>query len=288
MLNSFKCLVRKSMLSVSPVFLCKLQHYKLHKKFGSHSYWANVKNPKTFNERILSSKLDESLRQKGVMLVDKYNVKELVGREVGEKYIIPTLGVFDTVAELRAAKLPRPCVIKPTHLSGRVIFLMSENENLTPKQVKQINGWFKVNHYFRSGEPQYRDLQPRVIVEPFIGEGNEPPVDYKIYCWKGSPEIIQLDSSRFSGHRRDFFTCNWEHLDMSLHYPQSDKPAQKPIKLDEMVNVASKLAKDHDFIRVDLYQVGEDVLFGELTFHPDSGNAPFDSYDTDLNLGKYF
>ena len=38
-----------------------------------------------------------------------------------------------------------------------------------------------------------------------------------------------------------------------------------------MVEVAEALSKGVDFVRVDLYQVGERVVFGELTNYPAAG-----------------
>lgn len=291
MLESLKYLIRKTMLTVSPIVLYKLQHYKLHKQYGSHAYWANIKRPKTFNEHIIASKLDGSLRKGGVVLVDKYNVKSYVENKLEIDYIIPTLCICTSVEELEEFMergFDKSCVIKPTHMSGKVIFKNKNDHKFSINDIKEMRGWLNKNHYYMTGEPQYRDLEPRIIVEPFIGENGEPPVDYKIYCWNGKPEIIQLDSSRFSGHRRNFYNISWERLDITLHYPPCKDDQPRPSLLDEMLEVAAKLAQGHKFIRVDLYQSQGKVLFGELTYHPDSGNAPFNSYFVDNELGKMF
>ena len=38
-----------------------------------------------------------------------------------------------------------------------------------------------------------------------------------------------------------------------------------------MLSLAASLSKGHPFIRVDLYEVGSDVKFSELTFYTNSG-----------------
>jgi hypothetical protein len=42
-----------------------------------------------------------------------------------------------------------------------------------------------------------------------------------------------------------------------------------------MITIASELCQGFPFIRVDLYSVKEKIIFGELTFYPDSGVCPF-------------
>ena len=283
-----KNIFRKRLLAIAPRLLFKLQHYKLHKQFGNHAYWADLSQPKTFNEHILASKLDESLCQVGRQVVDKFNVKQYVADAVGVERIIPTLGIFDRLEDLIAADLCAPYVIKPTHLSGQVIFNMRKGGALENAERLKISSWLRRNHYLSSGEPQYRDLDPRIIVEPYIGTDDGPPNDYKFFCWHGKPRLIQVDTSRFQGHRRNFFDIDWNPLDLQLRYPASSQTINQPGSFPEMLEMAETLSAGFSFVRVDLYEHDQQVLFGEMTFHPDSGNAPFGHYESDLELGRFF
>ena len=61
---------------------------------------------------------------------------------------------------------------------------------------------------------------------------------------------------------------------------------RKPQCMDKMFHIASQLSKGLPFVRVDLYDCGGKIYFGEMTFFPDSG---FDSNlleDTDAYLGN--
>ena len=265
-----------------------MQHYKLHRKFGSHAYWANLSSPRTFNEHILASKLDDSLRVLGKEVVDKFAAKQYVSDRVGGGLVIPTIGCYDDLPSLLAARFPGSHVIKPTHLSGQVIFKLGADQVLTVREQRIVSKWFDTNHYFRTGEPQYRDLEPRIIVEPFIETASGPPDDYKFFCWKGEPRLVQVDTGRFRRHERNFFDSEWTPLDLQVRYPRGDAPIQQPPRLAEMLAVARNLSADFQFARVDLYAVGEQVLFGELTFHPGSGNEPFGRFEDDLTLGEFF
>lgn len=280
--------IRLALLRIYPPALFKAQHYKLHRRFGSHTYLANLRSPRTFNEHILKRKLDPALPALGKRLVDKFEVKQFVRERVGDSYVIPTLALHDSATAAIGASYPRACVLKPTHLSGQVILLPMGAGELDRSHHDLVRTWFRTNHYLRSGEPQYKDLPPRAIVEPLIGDGTEPPPDYKIFCWGGSPHFIQVDTNRFQGHQRSFFDLQWRPMEMTLRYPLCDIPPARPAKLSEMLEIARALSEGLDFVRVDLYCTPDNVYFGELTFHPDSGNAPFNDYATDLAVGRYF
>lgn len=283
-----KDLVRRLLLQLSPITLFKLQHYKLHKQFGCHAYWPNLASPRTFNEHVLRSKLDDSFCAIGKKVVDKLEVKKYVSDRIGQDKVIPTLAVFGDLESLIFSDFSESHVIKPTHLSGQVIFKSRGQARLTTGEMAQISGWLRRNHYYSTGEPQYRDLKPRIIVEPFIGTDSGPPNDYKIFCWQGEPRLIQVDTSRFQDHKRDFYDPKWQPLELQVRYPRGNELLEKPAPFAEMLDVARKLSSDYRFVRVDLYAVGGQILFGELTFHPGSGNEPFNCFESDLALGKYF
>ena len=50
------------------------------------------------------------------------------------------------------------------------------------------------------------------------------------------------------------------------------------------MEIATKLARDFIFIRVDLYYVNDKVYFGELSFYPNNG---FVRYETE-EMDKFF
>lgn len=105
------------------------------------------------------------------------------------------------------------------------------------------------------------------MVEPLIF-GQEGPSDYKLFCTGGRVRMIQIDHGRFTDHRRMVFDRDWQPIPFSVTMaPQNDGLAA-PANLDRMIAVAETLARDFDFIRVDLYSDGQTVLVGELTNVP--------------------
>lgn len=286
MKDSIKAVINRAMLAVAPALLFRIQHQRMHRRFGRHSYWANLSRPSTFNEFLLKNKLDQKYQSLS-HLVDKAEVKSWVADRIGAEHVIPTLAVYDSVEQVELASLVRPCILKPTHASGKVIVLNGKDAEADESTLQgMMAGWLELNHYFLGGEPQYRDLRPRIIAEPLLAaeEGDLP--DYKFFCFHGQPLYIQVDLDRHTRHVRRYYDTAWKPQNFTLRYPMADKEIPCPQPFGRMLEIARILSTGFDFVRVDLYAIGEQVFFGELTFHPESGNAPFSDYETDRRLGQ--
>ena len=55
-----------------------------------------------------------------------------------------------------------------------------------------------------------------------------------------------------------------------------------------MLELAEKLSKPFDYVRVDLYSLKGKVYFGELTHYPASGINKFEPQSFDFELGSYW
>lgn len=84
---------------------------------GDYGKKLNLKDPKTFNEKLQWLKLYDRQPQYSQM-VDKYAAKEYVADKIGAQYIIPTLGVYNRFEEINFDELPNQFVLKCTHDSG--------------------------------------------------------------------------------------------------------------------------------------------------------------------------
>ena len=78
---------------------------------------------------------------------------------------------------------------------------------------------------------------------------------------------------------------NWNPLPYVKNNSVGKEP-KKPICYEEMLNVVRELCRDFTFVRVDLYEMDQKVLFGELTFTPTGGLADFFTLEADLILGQ--
>ena len=71
----------------------------------------NLKNPKTYNEKLQWIKLYDR-NPLYTVLVDKYRVREYIKSKIGETYLIPLINTWNNVKEVDFGLLPNQFVLK--------------------------------------------------------------------------------------------------------------------------------------------------------------------------------
>ena len=218
-------------------------------------------NTLIFNDVLYKIKAtDEIIKPLRVFVTDKEFVKLFVKAVVGDQYNVPTITVLNSMDEVRNYPFPPECCIKPTHGCGQVIF----RKNGEGIDFKKIERWFEMNHYRKHREANYKTLQPKIIVEPFIF-GTPHPNDYKFFCYKGSPKLIKVIADRHTHYSCKYFDDLWVEQDFSITHEKSSRPMHCPSNLKEMLSIAAALSAHFSFVRVDLYSNGDQCLVGEIT-----------------------
>lgn len=251
-------------------------------------YEPDLKDPKTYNEKLQWLKLNwyDPLAEK---CADKVEVRAYVAEQGFADSLVPVVGVYTSVSQIKSADLPEKFVLKGTHGSGMVCLCTDRSAFDYKAAMAKCRRWLKVNFYFNTGEWVYKKLKKRVLCEQFLEtEDGAPPCDYKIYCFHGEPKCVMVASGRMKGKLcMDFFTPEWERMPFTRHNPNSAVPPEKPAMLEEMLDMARALAKPFPHVRVDLYCVKGKLWFGELTFFPATGMQPFDPFEYDLLFGSW-
>ena len=98
----------------------------------------NWQNPQTFNEKLQWLKVYDH-NPEYTKMVDKYEAKKHVASIIGEEYIIPTLGVWDSVDEIDWESLPKQFVLKCTHDSGGLVVCRDKNKLDKEAAIKKLN-----------------------------------------------------------------------------------------------------------------------------------------------------
>lgn len=254
--------------------------------YATLKYKLPAKKPKGLNEKINWVKLYRK-DYRMPTLTDKEFVRGWVAGIIGEKYLIPLLGVFSNLEEFEKA-LPRlegSFVLKSTCGGGgkEVILCEDKAQKDWEKLEEQMEEWLHANVYWKTGEWQYKKLIPRILCEKMI---DIDATDYKFFCFHGKVRLIQVDSTRFSGHKQQFFDLDWNQLPIVYVAKAGSEAFCKPDNLQEMQEVAEKLSEEFDFVRVDLYNVAGRIYFGEMTFTPNNGLSKFKPEKWDRKLGE--
>ena len=261
-------------------YLKKLYKIRMGKKL-------DLTNPQTFNEKLQWLKIHDR-KPEYTSLVDKAEVKKIVAEKIGEEYIIPTLGVYEKWEEIDFDTLPESFVIKCTHDSGGVVVVKDKRRFNKKAAEKKIKKCLKHNYYYGSREWPYKNVEPRIIIEEYIaGENGQLPCDYKFYCFNGKVRAVLVASGRDTSARYDYFDENFNRLPFTRGKPNSEIPPAKPEGFTLMVELAEKLSEGFMHIRIDFYNVGKVIKFGEYTFYPATGMVKFEPEEWDYKLGEF-
>lgn len=260
-------------------YLCRQFEYYM-------GYRPDLENPRTFNEKLQWLKLYDR-NPNYIKLVDKYTVKEYIKEKLGEEYVIPTLGIFNSLEEINIDKLPQQFVLKCTHDSGSAVVCEDKDKFDWDKTKKVLECCLERNFYWVSREWIYKDIEKRIIVEEYLLEISKM-IDYKFLCFNGKVGIIFTCSDRFEqgGLKVTFFDTKWNRLPFERHYPTSENEIEKPENLSQMIELSEKLSEGIPFVRVDFYNIKGKIYFGEMTFFPGAGMEEFSPVEWDYELGK--
>ena len=251
-------------------------------------YWPDLKNPRTFNEKLCWLKLHHRDPMMSIM-VDKADVKKFVADILGEEYIIPTYGVWERVEDIDFDSLPKKFVMKGTHDSGRVIVCVDKESLDVGKARNEMQLSLNRDFYAITREWPYKNVPHRIIAEKFIQQSDGGLTDYKFFCFNGHVDCVMVCLDRHIGDTKFFFfDKDWNFMRLNKRGVAAPEnfTLPRPNGIDKMFEIASELSKGQPFLRVDLYNVDGKIYFGELTFYPDGGVDPNILRSTDERWGN--
>lgn len=247
----------------------------------------NLKHPVTFNEKLQWLKL-YNRKPEYTIMVDKVKAKEYAAKMLGEEYIIPTLGVWDSPDEIDFDSLPNQFVLKCNHNSGLGMCICRDKENLDIEKVKfNLKRGMEENYFLSGREWPYQNVPRKIIAEKYMVDHNDTDLnDYKFFCFNGEPAIMFVSSDRKNKVCFDYYDMNLHHLELKQGGENYHGLIHLPKHFDEMKKLASKLAQGIPHVRLDFYEINDRVYFGEITFFDSSGFAKFEPASWDIKLGN--
>ncbi len=256
--------------------------------FIKQHYRLNLKNPKTYNEKLQWIKLNDCNPLMPICC-DKYEVRQFVEKQQCGEILNRLIWAGTSPEDIPFESLPAKCAIKVTHGSTFNIICKDTTKLDKKSVIAKCKKWLQAKFLPCYGEWFYGLEPPKVIVEEFIESADDEQLrDYKVFCFNGVPKMIRVDTDRFTEHKMDFYDYNWNRIEKgNMGYPVSGRNIEKPECLEKLLNYAAKLSKPFLHARVDFYIVKDRVYFGEITFTNGAGFDRCSSYDFDLFMGNW-
>lgn len=254
------CDKRKTMNHYEIKTIIETEYYS---RINEHLDW---ENPKKYTEKIQWRKLN-SHDERETIYSDKIMVREYVKERIGDKYLIPILGEWESFNDIDFSLLPNSFVLKTNHGSGTNIII--KDKSLFDKKTSEIliNGWLGTDFGYSHGfELHYSGIKRKIFSERNIETQGKDLQDYKFICFDGKAYYCWVDVDRYGDHRRNIYDLEWNLQPWKQTYPNTSENLEKPKNWDLMITLAEKLASGFSHVRVDLYNIDGKIYFGEMTF----------------------
>jgi hypothetical protein len=247
----------------------------------------DLETPATLNEKIQWRKLYDR-NPAFVRCTDKYRVRAFVAEKVGQDLLVPLL--LDTTVPDRIdfEAMPRRFVAKVNHGCGWNELVWDKHRLDRARLVRKLKGWLGSNFYYARREWQYRDIEPRVLVETMLVDDDDRlPTEYRFFCFDGAPTFLEIVADRFTDDLSvDYYDLAWTRLPVLHDVYRNGAARPQPDHLAAMRRVAARLSAGFDFVRVDLYLSRNRIYFGELTFTPGAGFLKLHPPEYDAIFGR--
>ncbi len=240
--------------------------------FNIHRRLPAFQRTRLFNDYLFKIRALESDYVFRAFTADKEFSKIFVRGVTGQDLSVPTLAVLRRPDDVGPSAVPDNCVIKPTHMSGEVIF--HGTGRLTNDEQARMRRWFRMNFGDMTGERHYQKLEPKIIVEPWLALNGAFCNDYRFFVFDGKTRVIEV-KIRASEHEAfsiqvltDWtpFPGRSSYNPQNIRLSHDELQTLKPGCLARMNDVAEALSKDIQHLRVDFFCDGGDQFYvGELS-----------------------
>ncbi|MBT5530647.1 MAG: hypothetical protein HOK35_15925 [Cytophagia bacterium] len=249
------------------------------KKLTKIRYWLrfrkllDLKNPKDLNEKILWLKFNTVI-ESWSRLSDKYAVRDYI-IECGLKEILNDLyAKWETVEDINITNLPNSFVLKPNNGSGGVIIVKDKNKFDLEHAKKQLLKKMNNRVGLLGAEIQYYSIRPCIIAEKYLcpSVNQNSITDYKFWCFNGEPYNVFICHNRFKKYVHiSLYDLDWEKHPERLIFNKmdrngSDYDIERPVSYEKMLDICRIVSKPFPCVRVDLYEIDGQPIFGEMTF----------------------
>lgn len=247
-----------------------------------------LRRPRSFSEKLAWMKIFGEVDLLTVC-ADKVAVRDYVRKKLGDEDLLNAIYfVTEDPADITPERIQHEqFVVKANHDSGSTIICRDrETFDFAAARV-WLAKCLRRDYFPVTLEPQYRKIPRRIIVERYLQNADGSPMgDYRILCYNGHAEYLYVNVYDKNVKYRAYYDISWKRYRVTQSAPDYHGEIEKPPFLDRLIETSERLASDFDFVRVDYNIVDDRIYFGEMTFCPQGGLAPYDPPEMDLRLGE--
>nr|WP_277420055.1 ATP-grasp fold amidoligase family protein [Serratia marcescens] len=250
--------------------------------FQKLGYFPRIKNPLTFNEKVLFRKQYLMLDIKYTHLSDKLLVREYVRERIGDDYFVPLL--YHTTSPDTLLNCSPQCdvMLKPNHGASMFRVVRAADYDVEKKEIVSLcKKWLQIDFSQVQREIHYKNIARQILVEKLLGNGLIAPTDYKFHMFRNREDgfnfVLQIINERFTGVLSRTFYVNGFDKPFETGVNSKENGEEKYLYVidkklaSEALRLSCLLAADFDYVRVDWYIHDGCIYFSELTFTPAAG-----------------
>ena len=249
----------------------------------------NLIRPTTFSAKVLCKMLFDR-NELLPIIADKLAAREFVTERIGSDFLAKIYGIYNKETEIQLDDLPDKFVVKANHGSGFIYFVESGIDRDSDVIVSHAKKWLTTNYGTRYAEWSYKSIRPKLFAEEYLETEGDYFIDYKFYCFDGEPKYLKVligNKGHFDASR--YFDFNWNTFEVAEAQPNFPRDFfPRPKLLVEMIEISKLLSAGFDFLRIDLYNIGDRIIFGEFTNYPNAGVERFHPREYDRRFGAYW
>ena len=254
----------------------------------------NYIDPTSYTEKMQCRKLFDH-NPVFPIFCDKLSTRKYIA-EKGFKDLLPKLLWSGTDSKrIPFDTLTPPYIIKPSHRSGATFVVRKKADINEPQIYNMCRRWVRRSYGRGIGEWGYQCATRQILIEELLPSGTDEPYprDYKLFVFSGRVVLIHVRCVQSTSEEKPldaFFDRSWGQKSY-CRWRQKVKVENylgtipKPVCLDQMIDIAEKLAVGLDYLRVDFYVVRDSLFAGELTAYDGSG---FQYWYPEDSIYEYF
>ena len=203
--------------------------------------------------------------------------------------LVDIYGIYDSFKDIDFDKLPDQFVMKCTHACAFNYLVYDKSKLDLAKLEKTFNKWLRTDYGKKTVEPHYSNIKPRIIIEKFMFEDGELPIEYKIHVFNGKAKYMYIVTGRNKEIHYNNYLIDWTDFDAAQfnHWTKSNEEIKKPQNWSEAIKISEDLASPFPFVRVDLYIINGKIYISEMTFTPAKGTLTFKDDKSDFIIGEW-